>query len=379
MNFDYQGVSRTAFDALTCKLSADLCYGSVYHGFQEKKNDIKKTLSISDYYQNYASVVVKKQNPLLNRFYFFRQQCFHHLFQLSLVSMLQSNPSNVQIFIFGGGLDISFEFYEALHPQSHFHIYVVDLPEIIERRKLYHAKRNSCSSRTIHYIAGDLLQFSSVIDNLKGIDSSFPSIILFECVLSYLPVLNVAEINNYFSNFSRAVILEFDPLLDSSSGTTSGDMNYMQQMTSSFTSRNAQLQACFPTTQDYEQFYYQHGWKHATSLTLFDILHLFDLISDIEPLLIKSIESFDEYSSLHLLLQSYQISVGCSSSDLFLSLYNLLVPRTKMSNSNNNQKRIENIAARIDAIENKLASIERFMKSTLLTVEKGSTRYVNCC
>jgi hypothetical protein len=139
-NFDYFGVSRTAYDALTCKLSADLSYGSVYKSYLEdvESNHCEMgNLSFTDYYQNYANVVVKKQNPLLNRFYFFRQQCVHSLFQKLLLTVSQEH---CQIFIFGGGLDISFEFYSSKSVKLHFHI--IDLPEIIERRKLYHMKRD---------------------------------------------------------------------------------------------------------------------------------------------------------------------------------------------------------------------------------------------
>jgi O-methyltransferase involved in polyketide biosynthesis len=317
-NFDYFGVSRTAYDALTCKLSADLSYGSVYKSYLEdvESNHCEMgNLSFTDYYQNYANVVVKKQNPLLNRFYFFRQQCVHSLFQKLLLTVSQEH---CQIFIFGGGLDISFEFYSSKSVKLHFHI--IDLPEIIERRKLYHMKRDSYSDKTIDYYSGDLLQFPQIMKDIQSTNPSnfnvnYPTIVIFECVLSYLPMNTVCEITDYFSNqFHSTAFLQFDPLLQPaatpSDKNNSNTNNYHHQIVQSFSSRNALLQSSFPLVTDYFSFYYHHNWKSVTCMTLYEIIHYYHLMESLEPLIIKSIETFDEYSSLQLLLNSYQITLA---------------------------------------------------------------------
>jgi hypothetical protein len=151
--------------------------------------------------------------------------------------------------------------------------------------------------------------------NPSNFNVNYPTIVIFECVLSYLPMNTVCEITDYFSNqFHSTAFLQFDPLLQPaatpSDKNNSNTNNYHHQIVQSFSSRNALLQSSFPLVTDYFSFYYHHNWKSVTCMTLYEIIHYYHLMESLEPLIIKSIETFDEYSSLQLLLNSYQITLA---------------------------------------------------------------------
>lgn len=310
------GVTKTAQEALTCKLSADLSYGSIFSSLNActLSSQVLEGISLPDYYQNYANVVVKKQNPLLNRFYLLRQQAMHAIF-VKLLTSIPSSFTDIQVLILGGGYDISYEFYNDQSRQLHY--YVIDFPEIIERRMMYHVQRSQYSNKQFHYIGGDLLDFNHILQQLDDnkIDHSRPTIVLVECVLSYLPIKKVEEIiSSIASKFSNCAMLLFDPLMGSDPAKNDDtslveNQDYFHQTTGSFARKEAELQTNFSTSIKVAEFFRLNHWNHVDCLTMFQAIHLHDIIKLVEPLIINSLEVFDEFSSLQMLLNNYHITV----------------------------------------------------------------------
>jgi tRNA wybutosine-synthesizing protein 4 len=373
-NVGASGLMRTAQSALTCKLSSDLCYGSIFTSFSRLQNldSFNKRelsdLSIEDYYQNYANVVVKKQNPLLNRFYFLRQQLLHYSF-LKLLSAPSrfSNTSDIQILLLGGGLDVSYEFYN--HSTNNLRYYVIDFEEVIEKRRLYHMKRNTYSNKGIEYVAGDLLDFQKILLKLESyprFNFNQPTIVIFECVLSYLPAAVVSEISSKLSStFAACSVLIYDPLLG-----TDDDNNpdYFHQMKKCFENKDANLMFCPSTIEDFSLFLYQSGWNHVDSMTIFQRRHLGSFSNIIDPLITSSLESFDEYSSLQLLLTSYHITVCTNSSDWFNRYSDVLLLKDEsIFNSNTSfNANLSMLFLKLDWLEKKVNVLEKLhiQKST---------------
>jgi hypothetical protein len=361
------GLMRTSQRALTCKLSSDLCYGSIFTSYSGLQNlgayskDELADVSIEDYYQNYASVVVKKQNPLLNRFYFLRQQLLHYTFVKLLTSASRfSDRSGIQILLLGGGLDVSYEFYN--HNSINLHYYVVDFEEIIEKRKLYHMKRKSYSNKCIDYVAGDLLDFQTILSKLKSypqFNFTQPTIIIFECVLSYLPTSAVVEMFSQLSNqFLASSVLIYDPLLGDNE---ENNLGYFHQMKKSFESKDANLIFSPSTIEDYSLFLYQSGWKHIDSMTIYQRLLLGNFSDIIDPLIASSLESFDEYSSLQLLLSSYHITVCSNSLNLFNRYrHTVLIKENNFCNSNSSSNvALSLLFLKLDLLEKKVTALEK--------------------
>lgn len=310
------GVTKTAQEALTCKLSADLSYGSIFSSLNAcpLTSHVLERISLTDYYQNYANVVVKKQNPLLNRFYLLRQHAMHAVF-VKLLTSIPSSFTDAQVLVLGGGYDISYEFYNDQNRRLHY--YVIDFPEIIERRMMYHAQRSQYPNKQFHYIGGDLLDFNRILQQLEDnkIDHSRPTIVLIECVLSYLPFKNVEEIvSSIASKFSNCAMLLFDPLMGSDpikNDDTSlvENQDYFHQTKGSFSRKEAELQTNFSTSIKVAEFFRLNNWNHIDCMTMFQVIHLHDILKLVEPLIINSLEVFDEFSSLQMLLNNYHITV----------------------------------------------------------------------
>jgi O-methyltransferase involved in polyketide biosynthesis len=338
-----EGVMKTAYDALICKKSAlgdESC----------------------------------SQSPLLDRFYGIRAAVINNILFQTLRAMVSSSAlANVQIVILGAGLDVSYatrirQLYDTESFSSkNISVYEVDLPEIINARKLSSSNMHIGSSKGFvktSLIACDLrdsLQLMTLLQ-YNGFDTRIPTIYLTECVLSYVETHHVNNLIETLSIATISVFISYDPMLAESSVNGFGIM-----LQEKFAQRGAPLLHAFESPEKYINFFQNCGWKFCLTSSLTSLLSKLKIPYD---QIGGSNRLFDEYASLALLMRLYSITVA--SNDLGLkSLIEGVLPiafdsikveiNTIKSSADNMmfsgllRERLTDIEVRLDALERRLS------------------------
>lgn len=308
-SLNIHGVRRTALEALSCKISAK-------SEMKNNANDLPESLN-------------RRKSPLLNRVYMMRSTILHHIIDISLEVEIGLWGGCHQFLSLGGGLDTS---YDAKVECPSF---IVDLPEVINQRfelfqQLDDEQRSSMHRPTL--VSGDLKAMDQVMESLvhSGLRLNEPTIVLIECVLSYLPL---QDHHNVLSTLSRclhpdSILITYDPHI-AYRDHENLVQSFSDQMLQRFQKRGAPLLGAHVNIVEHMRFLYRQGWCHNVSMTMNQAWKLF--ISDAQryEILYKTCmdEPFDEAASLLLLNSLYGISISSRSSAIFTTLWNKLLSR----------------------------------------------------
>ena len=322
---DRDGITRTAKEAIMCKLSSNFLRSD-----EGTDNAAKK----------------RPQNPLLNRIYHSRYQvvhktlskCLNFLRALNSVECIKGKQN--QILILGAGIDISFE---ESYSKSNT-IFAVDLHEIINERNIALHTAETRSEHKIGHpsrslsisIVGDLRSFDDIWKQLliKGFDSQCPTVVLIECVLCYIDTSAVQQLLMKLSKLlcNKSFLIMYDPMLppsDSSSHFTPSSStistasslsnlkktDFKQMMSNKFESRKAPIRHSIKSKGNQCALMKSCNWNYLKVFNMFEAQHYF-LTAEERSVSILS-EPFDEYSSLALLHNLYGITLAGLDSNLF--------------------------------------------------------------
>lgn len=257
-------VERTALEASSCKSAA--------RDFAEDKEQ------------------KRSQSPLLSKIYLARSKVMHLLVQVAQVTSITS----VQLLNLGGGLDASYAQYFSKE-------YVLDLPLSIER--ITAANRDQRTSTT--FISCDLNNCVDVMSSLdaESFNWSQPTVVLMECVMSYLqPVSLEALLLCLSSRLTNAIFVAYDPMC--ARGDAMDNVRSLSaMMTRKFHLRGAPLTGTVSSTKVFTTRMQRCSWHLCRTYTMYQALHC--LLLPEERSLYGENELFDEYASLQTLLNVY--------------------------------------------------------------------------
>lgn len=324
------GVMKTALEALTCKSAA----------LRDEKGN--------------GSVSYRK-TPLLNRIYQTRSSLMHKLVSngLKAIELGDSTKSVPQLLILGVGLDTSYNSYCD-------RTFAVDFAEVIEQQ----SAANNSDGRQINLVVGDLRQADIMLDDLLkvGFDPSLPTLILLECVLSYVePLAAQTLLFTLTTRLANAILVMYDPVLPFHNVHGAGLAAMMHQK---FEERGAPLLSCAHSVEQYGLNLRQAGWKHVTALSVNQAARLF--LSAAERKAGVLAEPFDEFASLALLQNYYVIGVASTNKRVFQRLHQGLI-----AGKTSTLEREQAVWDRIALAEARLKSIESYKLQQSITEKKN--------
>lgn len=320
---DRQGITRTAKEAMICKLSSSSLSCEAPNA-QRKQNEEQKAVK---------GVV---QNPLLNRMYHARQLIVHRMVS-SCLNSFEINPDTTlhqnqrcQLLLLGAGMDVSFE---KLYSSSAA-IFSLDLPEIVSERKsgLFQIQTEETLKNSVNdiytakmvAIPGDLRSFSSAWDSLlvSGFNVDCPTIVVLECVLCYIDTPSVEKLLLHLSGHlcRQSALITYDPMAPRSSYSQSltsipTSNGFAQMMADKFEDRKAPILHSVETKETQKNFILSCNWKHVLTLNMYEALHCF--LTAKERNISILLEPFDEFASLALLHRLYGVAVASLDGMLF--------------------------------------------------------------
>ena len=314
--FEMNGVIKTAHEALACKSSA---------------------IGPSD-----GSKIASKKTPLLNRLYKARSMIMHKLVS---EAMKCSQSEKTQLLLLGAGLDHSYNGYSTS-------VFAVDFKDVFENRQF---------PKHVHTVPCDLRDSEAVVLALKdkGFHSNFPTVILLECVLSYLDEKSSHDLLNILtSTIPNCTIILYEPVLPYDDINNSG---FAYKMHSKFTEREAPLLSCSKSLEEFTSRLYSTGFLHVNTTTINHALKLY--LSSSERLNCCLNEPFDEFSSLALLQNYYIACIASTSTEwmkrlLTITTKHTTTTATKHSNSSDTTAQTDITAVTKHTYDNSDSSYE---------------------
>lgn len=241
----------------------------------------------------------------------------------------------------------------------------IDLPDVVQQCR---EDPRFASNNRVTLIACDLSMPSELIAQLTrhGIQPSRPTVLLFECVTSYMePEDRHNLLVKLSQSFEDAHLVMYDPMLRPIPGQEKA-MGYSTAHCERFSLRGAPLISAFSTPADAAEAFYRARWPHVCVMTLYQALQILTLAGVQVP--IETGEVFDEFASLVLLLQLYTISFGssckhhaehyCIFSEIFKKIFSITETPTT-SASVGDDLRIRAILKRIEVCEARVAALEK--------------------
>jgi O-methyltransferase involved in polyketide biosynthesis len=320
------GVTKTAKEAIICKSSSSLL-GNDSGGLQ------KPRMGDGDGFK------CRRQSPLLNRIYHSRNQVIHKMVA-SCLRTLQSHWNDAvlgefhpQLLLLGAGVDVTFE---KLYSNSAI-IFAVDYPEIMLERKTALSgiqfdkdsgvNESSFESNSSSLISADLCDFDDVWMRLSrsGFNGECSTIVLIECVLCYIDSLSVQKLLTQLSNHlpPQSILITYDPMVpkpsinSNLSNLSVRRSDFIQMMADKFTERNAPIQHNIKSIETQETFNKLCGWQYVTAMNMYAASCC--ILTPEERMIQISAEPFDEFASLAILHQLYNVTLSSLSEQLFLS------------------------------------------------------------
>jgi len=280
---------KTAMEALTCKSAA---LGSV-----ESTN---------------GSSTAHRKTPLLNRIYQTRSKLMHKLVSTGLktLSEISGNSAEPQLLLLGAGLDTSYNSYTT-------RTYAVDFAHVIAQRTSF-----ANDKPAIKLVVGDLREADALMSDLQnaGFEMTLPTVILLECVLSYVePIAAQKLLSTLSKRLSSAIIVMYDPVLAYSNSSSSGLAKMMHEK---FAERSAPLLSCAHSVAQYMSNMRLAGWDHVTAVSVNQATQLY--LSAAERRADVLSEPFDEFASLALLQNCYAVAIACTRKQAYKRLHELL-------------------------------------------------------
>lgn len=300
-----------------------------------------------------------RKTPLLNRVYQTRSCLMHKLVASGLkATEHNSNAGRMsQLLILGVGLDTSYNTYCD-------RTFAVDFAEVIEQQAANHV-----DGRSVNLVVGDLRQSDVVLDDLLkvGFDPSIPTVILLECVLSYVdPVAAQTLLSALTMRLANATLIMYDPVLPFQNAHSAG-LAVMMHL--KFEERGAPLLSCARSVEEYGNNLRQTGWKHVTALSVNQAAQLFLSAAERKASVLS--EPFDEFASLAMLQNYYAVGVASTNEGVFQRLHEIL-----LAGKESHVEREQAVLDRIVLVETRLKSIESHQLQRSLSAPRSqhSTR-----
>jgi O-methyltransferase involved in polyketide biosynthesis len=327
---DRQGVTRTAKEAMICKMSSStlICEAPDSHRtLNEERRAMKKIV----------------QNPLLNRMYHARHLIVHKMVSsclnsFKIITTLHQNQ-RCQLLLLGAGIDVSFE---KLYCDSAV-VFSLDLPEIVKERKavlsgvqteetlINNSVSDSFAAKMVA-VPGDLRSFSTAWSSLlvNGFNAECPTIVVVECVLCYIDTPSVEKLLQHLSGHlcKQSVLITYDPLAPRSSYSQSSSSvpmsnGFAQMMADKFEDRKVPILHSIETKEILRNFILSCKWKYVLTLNMYQALHCF--LTAEERRIKIALEPFDEFTSLALLHRLYGVTFASLDGVLYAHCLSHLV------------------------------------------------------
>jgi tRNA wybutosine-synthesizing protein 4 len=205
-------------------------------------------------------------------------------------------------------------------------------------------------------VVGDIVQVDNLLFDLErsGLNLSAPTVILLECVLSYVDQKSAnLLLSTLASRFSEATLIMYDPVLPYSNSSCAGLAFMMHQK---FNERQAPLLSCAQSAAQYMNNLRTAGWMHVTAMSVNQASKLF--LSAVERKEGTLSEPFDEFASLALLQNYYAVGIASTQSGAFQRTHELLYA-SKISNSERTQ-----------AVEDRVALAEMRLMDIVSHIER---------
>ena len=336
-------LSKTARDA---KIGKESVINSNYI-LSNKNHSLRKEEEI---FQKKSS-----QIPLINRIYRNRILGMNKLKDNSILTFQQLNCSQIQYLIIGCGYDnSSISINEEKEKEEEeeernidYKVYLIDFVQVINERKELNLK-NDKNKILIGCDLCNLIELFQLLEE-NQFQYNIPTIIISECVLSYIPQSNVRSLlSKISSKIMFSILIIYDPIL---SLPLVG-----QQLLQTFRSRNVPLHSAMNSTVDMIRFLRDCSFKHINSLNIQQFLHCVSLPTLLTTDL-NTLEPFDEFAELIAFNQLYAFTYCTNHQEIFRKFnQNLFIWYENNSqielicnNNNNNSNNNDSNNARISA------------------------------
>ncbi|XP_022109224.1 tRNA wybutosine-synthesizing protein 4-like [Acanthaster planci] len=275
---------------------------------------------------NFLRLFVSKTSrraPLINRGYYIRAQVLNDVFK----QFLSAHHGKKQIISLGAGFDSAFFRLRASGLLINATFFEVDFPDVVRRKatiiktttelrqqlgeEMSSAQETQggifLTSHGYHLLGVDLADLPHLQSCLKqtGIDYQLPTLLLSECVLTYMEVRSSdAVIQWAASSFSNAVFLTYEQIHPSDA--------FGMVMRRHFEKLNSPLKAIqrYPTLEAQQQRFLSLGWQGTGAV---DMNTYYSARLPLkERLRVESLEPFDEFEEWHLKCSHYAVIAGCS-------------------------------------------------------------------
>lgn len=275
------------------------------------------------YLQCFVSKVTRRA-PLIHRGYYIRAKTINYI----LTEFLKNNKGEKQIISLGAGFDSAYFRLKAQNLLETTVFFEVDFPEVVKRkhalidanpemstmvgeRCLELAEKSpliELSTGSYKLLGVDLSQTNTVEAALKlcDIDFDHPTLIMSECVLTYMTRRTASGVVKWASEtFGSSVFVLYEQI-----NPTDAFGLFMQKHFQTVGSPLKCINA-FPTIQAQKDRFLKLGW---TDLEVMDMNEFYNnLLSCEERDRVENLEMFDEYEEWHLKCAHYMILLGYHS------------------------------------------------------------------
>jgi len=281
----------------------------------------------------------RRRASLINWGYYLRYKSLEATFE-KIVKHFCDKDENFQILSVGAGFDTTF--FNVNRYGQNFKFFEVDLPSNVKRKTCLIQNSKKCCKvlenpsfstdgiRSENFIlfACDLanqVEFKQKLSQL-GFDFSIPTIILSECVITYMDEIDSTNLIKFLSsNLRHAAFFVYEQIRPHD--------GFGQFMISHFLKIGSPIKGVlrYPTTTTQSARYLGGGWERCSTLTLTDV---YNCLPGEEKRRIKDIELFDEFEEF--ILKSSHYLVVCSANGVCCPLLDSLPSSAEVVNSADN-------------------------------------------
>ncbi|XP_060073537.1 tRNA wybutosine-synthesizing protein 4-like [Ylistrum balloti] len=272
------------------------------------------------YLQEFVSKVTRRA-PLIHRGYYIRALTIDYI----LKSFLSLHQGRKQIISLGAGFDSAYFRLKAADVLDNVSFYEVDFPEVVKRKhavikakdmlsdlipgiKEQSSDQNSLIEiHTEDYtlVGVDLTQLNTLEAVLThcGVDSDQPTLLLSECVLTYMTRRCSSAVLRWASEtFANAVFVMYEQI------NPNDAFGLFMQRHFQVVGSPLRCITSFPTLQSQRERFLSLGWEETESLDMNQFYTA--LVREQQRHLVEMMEPFDEYEEWHLMCGHYMVMCG---------------------------------------------------------------------
>lgn len=271
-----------------------------------------------------------RRAPLINRGYYIRYQAMDWVLQ-KFIRALENYPGGVQVVSLGCGYDPTY--FRLFNNNQHENMkwIDVDFSELTKIKKQmigksdilcqslvdYDAAKDPADtihSRYYHLVPCDLRDtrtLSQELEKIEGFDYTVPTLVLSECVITYIPTTDADTIIKWSSDrFTDSLFVLYEQI--------NPDDAFARQMLKHFKKLDAAIHAIhsYPRLEDQIQRLLKLGYDTSVAYDMNDLWYR--IIDNEERRRIKEIEWFDEYEEWNVKCRHYFVSIGCRKTKMDL-------------------------------------------------------------